>query len=250
VPSELLRLTDASFTYVDHGLSVDALERIALSIHEGESVALLGPTGCGKSSLLFLAAGLQFPVNGSVIYRGLKLEHPHREIGLVLQDYGLFPWKTVRKNIELGLRIRGEAIDKSRIDMLLTELGIEEQGSKYPYQLSGGQKQRVALARVLILNPQLLLLDEPFAALDTLTRERLQDLTTSLWAKRQFGMVLVTHNVQEAVRMGQRILIMSGPPGQIVEQIENPQAMQVGQRSSDNFYEVAREVRERLERLV
>jgi NitT/TauT family transport system ATP-binding protein len=250
VATELIRLENASLSYEDHGATVDALSRISLSVSEGESVALLGPTGCGKSSLLFLAAGLLFPNTGDVFYRDAELTHPHREIGLVLQDYGLFPWKTVRANVELGLKIRGEAIDSGTLNTLMTELGIQDQGRKYPHQLSGGQKQRVALARALILNPHLLLLDEPFAALDTLTRERLQDLTAELWKSRQFSSILVTHNVQEAVRLGQRILIMDGPPGKIVGEIENSSAMQDGQRGSDEFYAVAREVRSCLEQLV
>ncbi len=230
----------------EHG-PITALGATDISLGAGRTLALVGPSGCGKSTLLLLLAGLEKPSSGAVQFNGRPLARPHREIALVLQEYGLFPWKTVRRNVELGLRIRGEAIDQGMVEDLLAELDIEDKLDLYPQQLSGGQKQRVALARALILNPSLLLLDEPFAALDTLIRERLQDLVAAVWRRRGFAAVLVTHNIQEAVRLGQTILVMSGAPGTIVSEIENPRACSRDYRGSDEFYRVARLLRRGLE---
>jgi NitT/TauT family transport system ATP-binding protein len=165
----------------------------------------------------------------------------------VLQDYGLFPWKTVRRNVELGLRIRREPVEPRRVEALLAELDIRDKSHVYPQQLSGGQKQRVALARALILNPSLLLLDEPFAAIDALTRERLQDLVADAWRGRRFGLVLVTHNIQEAVLLGRKICVMSNGPGAILDTIDNPRGCAPDYRRTDEFYELCRVVRSRLE---
>lgn len=226
---------------------VPALVGVSLTLKEGETIALLGPTGCGKSTLLFAMAGLLQPTEGHVLFQGTELTEPHRQIALVLQDYGLFPWKSVRKNVELGLRIRRERNVDGKVSRLLDEMGILDKEEMYPHQLSGGQKQRVALARALVLNPDLLLLDEPFAALDTLTRERLQDLAASLWQAHHFGMVIVTHNIQEAVRLGKQIAIMSSSPGRITHILENPSALEPGQRKLGKFFEKVDEIRTVLE---
>jgi len=244
---DLLRVKDLVKTYRSPGQHVHALDSVDLQLSEKETVAILGPTGCGKSTLLFLIAGLLTADSGYVLFRGKALGKPHRETALVLQDYGLFPWKTVLKNVELGLQIRGDHHHEGRINALLAELGISDKRRMFPQQLSGGEKQRVALARALILNPSLLLMDEPFAALDTLTRERLQDLCASLWKSRQFSMILVTHNIQEAVRLGQRIVIMSDKPGRFIHTIENPDALGEEQRGSKSFFTTARTVRSILE---
>lgn len=229
---------------------VQALKEIDLELSRGETLAILGPTGCGKSSLLFQMAGLEKPNSGTVLFEGQPLIKAHRHISLVLQDYGLFPWKTVRANIELGLRIRRERIDRERFNLLLSELGIAEKLDAFPGQLSGGQKQRVALARALILEPALMLMDEPFAALDTLTRERLQDLVCRLWRGRQFAMVLVTHNIEEAVRLGRRIAIMGSDPGRMLNTIDNPGALTESQRGDSAFIEKMQLVRRELESAV
>jgi ABC-type nitrate/sulfonate/bicarbonate transport system ATPase subunit len=245
--SEPARCVDLSKNFETDAGPIHALESVSFSVCANETVALLGPSGCGKSTLLLLLAGLEKPTSGRVEFRGEPLTRPHREIALVLQDYGLFPWKTVRKNIELGLKIRREPVDAKQFAGLLSELDISDKLDLYPQQLSGGQRQRVALARALILNPALLLLDEPFAALDTITRERLQDLLAAIWNSRRLGIVLVTHNIQEAVYLGQKIILMRGNPGEICEIIHNPQACDPNYRRSEAFYKTAAEVRSRLE---
>jgi NitT/TauT family transport system ATP-binding protein len=192
-------------------------------------------------------AGLEKPTGGRVEFHGATLTRPHRDIALVLQDYGLFPWKTVEENVALGLRIRRESTDCSEVSDLLAELDVAEKRNVYPRQLSGGQKQRVALARALVLKPALLLLDEPFAALDTLTRERLQDLVAGLWRSRGFGMVLVTHNIQEAVRLGRRIAVMGPGPGRILSLLDNPSACAPDYRGVEEFHRTCALVRRELE---
>jgi NitT/TauT family transport system ATP-binding protein len=194
-----------------------------------------------------MMAVLEKPRRGAIEFKGRPLVRPHREIALVLQDYGLFPWKTVRENVELGLRIRREDFDRERLELLLTELDIADKLDLYPQQLSGGQKQRVALARALVLAPSLLLLDEPFGALDTLTRERLQDLVAAVWRKRKFGMVVVTHNIQEAVRLGQKILVMGKSPGTVLTCVGNATACEEDYRGSAEFFTLSRSVRIELE---
>lgn len=244
---ELIRANGVSKSYVtDQGL-VRALDQVDLALTESGTVALVGPSGCGKSTLLLLMAGLEKPDTGELLFKSRPLEKPPREVALVLQDYGLFPWKTVRANIELGLKIRRDHIDWGEIMSLLKELDISDKLDVHPQQLSGGQKQRVALARALVLNPSLLLLDEPFAALDTLTRERLQELAAALWRQRRFAMTLVTHNIQEAVRLGQKIIVMGGVPGKIIKIIDNPLACESGFFGGPEFYQKCSEVRTELE---
>ena len=244
---ELIRCRAVTKIYPAEREPVPALSPIDMSVGAGETLAVVGPSGCGKSTVLLLMAGLEKPTSGIIEFKGRRLVRPHREIALVLQDYGLFPWKTVRQNVELGLRIRGESVNGGRVEELLAELNIGSKTDIYPQQLSGGQKQRVALARAFILNPSLLLLDEPFAALDTLTREWLQDLVAAAWQRRRFGTVVVTHNIEEAVRLGQRIAVMGNVPGRILEVVENPRACEPDYRGSDAFDQTVALVRRRLE---
>jgi NitT/TauT family transport system ATP-binding protein len=247
--NKLLSCEGVAKTYFTETGPVMALKDVSLSLDDEDTLAIVGPSGCGKSTLLFILAGLEKPTEGRVSFRDAALDKPRREVALVLQDYGLFPWKTVQANIELGIRIRKEPIDAERISALLHELGIFQKTELYPQQLSGGQRQRVALARALVLNPSLLLLDEPFASLDTLTRERLQDLVAAAWRSRRFAMVIVTHDIQEAVGLGRKVLIMAGAPGAIVSCVENPSAGRSGYRDTEEFYIMCERVRRELERV-
>ena len=180
-------------------------------IERGESWSILGPSGSGKSTLLYLLAGLRQPEAGRVCFRDRPLNGPNRDVGLVLQDYGLLPWFTAHDNIQLGLKIRGVPPGQARqiASEWLERLHIEHVGDQYPSQLSGGQRQRVALARALALQTRVVLLDEPFSSVDELTRERLQQLMWEL--KHELGLttVLVTHSVEEAVILGNNLLIIT-----------------------------------------
>ncbi len=222
---------------------IPVLEDVSFHLNLGDTISIVGPSGCGKSTLLLIIAGLEAASSGHITFQGSISEKPHREIALVLQDYGLFPWKTVKRNIHLGLKIRKEPINDHEVLALLTELGIQEKINSYPQQLSGGQKQRVALARALILNPRLLLLDEPFAALDTITREKLQDLVITEWCKRKFAMIIVTHNIEEAVRLGRHILILGKAPGKTIALFKNPLALSRDANAPELFYQTCDQVR-------
>ena len=243
---DILEFSSVAKIYRQGNGNIPALTGIDLNLRPGNSLALVGPSGCGKSTMLLMMAGLEFPSSGNILFNNAKLTGTNRDIALVLQDYGLFPWKTVRQNIELGLRIRSEKINRTDLQRALAELDIEEKIDMYPQQLSGGQKQRVALARAMILKPKLLLLDEPFAALDTLTRERLQDLLVALQERNKFSMVIATHNIPEAVRLGNRIAVMGGSPGRIIKVMDNPIGGSANNRGSDQFYASSRQLRKEL----
>lgn len=192
----MLQLREAVLQYPrpEGGMHI-VLNQINLTIAQGERWALIGPSGCGKSSLLHLLAGLQPVTAGQVLYQGRPLLTPHREISVILQEYGLFPWKTVEQNVALPLVLqkRTKAEVRAHTAQLLAQLKLTEHSKKYPAQLSGGQRQRVAIARALIGQPNVLLMDEPFSALDALTRETMQNIVLDLCEQRQLTLVLVTH---------------------------------------------------------
>lgn len=215
-------------------------------VERGEAWAIIGPSGCGKTTLLYLLTGLRLPTSGSVLIDGQRLVKPRRATGLVLQDYGLLPWATATENIALGLRIRGvPAGERRRIAASwLARVGLADVAHHYPSQLSGGQRQRVAIARTLALQPDLLLMDEPFSSLDALTREELQGLVLDLRRETDLTTVLVTHNIEEAVFLGRRILVVSRAPIRSGLLVENPRAGQPDYRHEPAFYALCSEVRQ------
>jgi ABC-type nitrate/sulfonate/bicarbonate transport system ATPase subunit len=197
-----------------------ALDAVSLSLAGGELVALIGPSGCGKSTLLRLIAGLDFPDSGDIVIGSEAITGPSAERGLVFQDPNLFPWLTVRRNIQVGLVARGILREKrDEVEELFCLVGLESFANAYPHHLSGGMAQRVALARALINHPRVLLLDEPLGALDAFTRMRMQDEVLRIWQARRTTMLLVTHDVDEAIYMSDRIVIMSQRPGRIEQTI-------------------------------
>jgi ABC-type nitrate/sulfonate/bicarbonate transport system ATPase subunit len=203
------------------GTSRLALGGISFSIGAGELVSLVGPSGCGKSTLLRLIAGLDVPDSGELLVGNEKIIGPNAERGLVFQDPNLFPWLTVRRNIEAGLAARGVLREKrNEVDEFMRLVGLEAFANAYPHHLSGGMAQRVALARALINHPKVLLLDEPLGALDAFTRMRMQDEVLRLWENRRTTMLLVTHDIDEAIYMSDRILIMTQAPGRIDHEID------------------------------
>jgi len=203
------------------GTSRLALGGTSFSIAAGELVSLIGPSGCGKSTLLRLIAGLDLPDSGDLLVGNEKIVGPSAERGLVFQDPNLFPWLTVRRNIEAGLVARGVLREKrNEVHGFMRLVGLEAFANAYPHHLSGGMAQRVALARALINHPKVLLLDEPLGALDAFTRMRMQDEVLRLWENRRTTMLLVTHDIDEAIYMSDRILIMSPAPGRTDRQID------------------------------
>ncbi|HSW58379.1 MAG TPA: ATP-binding cassette domain-containing protein [Dehalococcoidales bacterium] len=219
------------------------------TIKPGERWSVIGPSGCGKTTLLYLLAGLRVPSSGQItISDGLG---PHKvQTGLVLQDYGLLPWATAFQNVALGLKI--QKTDRTQVNEMtqkwLVDLGIESVSSHYPSELSGGQRQRVAIARTLIMQPSLLLMDEPFASLDTLTREDLLDLTLTLWRKQPSTMVLVTHNIEEAVYWGSHIMVLQKAPNTRGDLIENPDSGNAEYREQPGYRALCRQLRGLIEK--
>ena len=242
----MLQLREAVLQYPrPEGGVHTVLHQINLTIAQGERWALIGPSGCGKSSLLHLLAGLQPVTAGQVLYQGQPLLAPHKEISVILQEYGLFPWKTVEQNVELPLVLQKcpKAEVRERTAQLLAQLQLAEHGKKYPAQLSGGQRQRVAIARALIGQPNVLLMDEPFSALDALTRETMQNIVLELCEQRQLTLVLVTHNIEEAIFLGQKIAVFSDYSGTLSKIAENEHSGQQSYRGTAEFYQHCNQLR-------
>jgi NitT/TauT family transport system ATP-binding protein len=233
-----LRADAVGVVYRGVGAVVRALDGVDLAISAGESVAMIGPSGCGKSTLLLAVAGLIAPTSGTVSIAGTAVTGPRLRTALILQDFGLLPWKTVAENAELGLLIRRRPRDERRGRALdaLDRVGLAEFAAAYPAELSGGMRQRLALARALALDADLLLMDEPLSALDALTREDLQGLLLELWRDRGHTALLVTHSIEEAVYLGQRVVVMTQRPGRVAAVVENPGMGQQGYRSTEAFY--------------
>ena len=245
----MIDIDRVSLTYNQENATVSVLNNLSLSIAAGESWVIIGPSGCGKSSLLFLLAGLIKPTSGNLTVHGRPLEGPRQSTALILQEYGLFPWKTVRQNVGLGLKIRGLSKEQraERVKAILEEMGLSEYQQHYPGQLSGGQRQRVAVARALALSPDLLLMDEPFSSLDALTRESLQNLLLNVWQEKGLTMIMVTHSIEEAVFLGRKIVVFSARPARLLDVIENPKVGSPHYRSTAEFYQCCSRVRETLE---
>jgi NitT/TauT family transport system ATP-binding protein len=244
--AKMLELRNASLTYTSGETNIPALCEINLMLQRGRSYAVIGPSGGGKTSLLLLMAGLLKPTRGEIDFLGERLYRPHQKMALILQEYGLLPWKTVWENAALGLKIRGTSKEgiSAGLQPLLNELGLRDVINRYPNQISGGQRQRVALARALALNPELLLMDEPLSALDALTRENLQQLILRIWLQRRITIVLVTHSIEEAVFLGQEIVVLSQSPGRIRAIVDNPLMGTADFRNVLSFHQKCTEVRD------
>jgi NitT/TauT family transport system ATP-binding protein len=219
------------------------LKNINLEVKKGESLAVIGPSGCGKTTLLYLLAGLEEADRGTIKINSQLLTGIRDRSGVILQDYGLFPWKTVYNNLALGLKIRGAAGQeiKEKVNSALKRLKISELKDKYPAELSGGQKQRVAVGRSLVLAPDLLLMDEPFSALDALTREEMQNLILEIYARENFTYVLVTHDIAEAAFLGRKIAVIK--EGKIAAVLENPHFGEKALREKEEFFELQKKLR-------
>jgi NitT/TauT family transport system ATP-binding protein len=211
----LLRVKAASKRYPG---GIDALHKAELVVQTGEFICLIGASGCGKSTLLRMIGGFETPTEGEIIMRGKLVTGPGPDRGMVFQDYGLFPWLTVRRNIGFGPAARGKSKAEvaSIADRFVGMMGLQRFADAYPHQLSGGMKQRVAIGRVLANEAHLALMDEPFGALDAMTRERLQDELLAIWRATGLSVVFVTHSLEEAIFLADRVVVMSPGPGRIV----------------------------------
>lgn len=223
----LVRVEHLSRIYGEGPQAVQALADLSLTIPRGQFLTVLGPSGCGKSTLLNTIAGFDHPTSGRILVNGAPVSEPSPTRGVVFQDSAaLFPWLTVRKNIEFGMRASGRpaAEIRTRTDAVLELVGLRQFADKFPRQLSGGMRQFVAMARVLVMDAQLLLMDEPFAALDAINRQRMQEQLTEIWARTRTTILFITHSVDEAVYLGDRVVVMSGRPGSIRADIPIPLA--------------------------
>ena len=247
-----VEIRNASVVYQTADSPVHALANIDLNIHEGEFVSLIGPSGCGKTTLMRVIADLEQISAGQVLVNGVT---PHearlaRAYGYVFQAPALFPWRTVLANVTLPLQIQGRSKpDAKKIAQEhLERVGLAGFEGKYPWQLSGGMQQRVSIARALSFEPKILMMDEPFGALDEITRDRLNEQLQQLWQRERRTVVFVTHSIAEAVYLSTKIVVMSPRPGRIVKVIDSPlpDDRHLGLRDSSAFIQVAHEVREAL----
>lgn len=221
-----------------------ALKNVNLTVNQGEFLAIVGPSGCGKSTLLDLIAGLTLPTSGELYIDGRLITKPALDRGIVMQGYALFPWRTVRHNVEFGLEVK-KVPKKERKDIsssFLQLVGLSGFEDRYPYELSGGMKQRVAIARALAYDPEVLLMDEPFAAVDAQTREVLQDELLRIWEETRKTIIFITHSIDEAVALADRVAVMSANPGTIKEivNIGLPRPRRVGDVQSTADFSLIR----------
>ena len=256
----MIEIKNLAFSYGGHPIVFDDFD---LTINRGDSWAVIGPSGCGKTTLLYLLAGLRRPSRGKILIDGSIVSRPRPQTGLVLQDHGLLPWATVRENVTLGLKIRKfygpdgrHAPRDTRInkDMMVTvvdewmrRLGIDGLEDKYPSQLSRGQRQRVAIARTLALEPDLLMMDEPFSALDAAIREDLQKAIITFHNESDLTSIIVTHVIEEAIFMGGKILLLNGPSNHEPKVIPNSLAGRSDYRDARGFRDLFENLRELLE---
>ncbi len=208
--------------FAGRGVEVTALSDISVDVHSGQFLVLVGPSGCGKSTLLDLLAGLSQPTSGEVLLDGRPVAGPGLDRGVVFQQYALFPWRTAQANVEFGLEGKGipRRARRDRARQFLDLVGLSGFADRYPHELSGGMKQRVAIARSLAFDPDVLLMDEPFAALDAQTRDGLQDELLRIWERTGKTIVFITHGIDEAVYLGQRVAVMTSRPGRIKQVVD------------------------------
>ena len=215
----IVKIDHVEKIYQGRSGEVVALNGVDREIRENEFVCVVGPSGCGKSTLLNIIAGLERPTSGRVCVKGKEVVNPGSERGVIFQQYALFPWLTVKKNVKFGLKLRGVKEPELSViaDKYIRLVGLEEFGDSYPKELSGGMKQRVAIARAYAVNPEILLMDEPFGALDAQTRTQLQTELLETWEKEKKTCFFITHDVEEAIILAQRVVIMSARPGRVKE---------------------------------
>jgi NitT/TauT family transport system ATP-binding protein len=222
---------------------VFSLDDISIEVKDEEFICILGPSGCGKTTLLRIIAGLEHPDSGTVEIEGVVINRPNQKLGMIFQDYSLYPWRTVNENIAFGLELHG--VPKEKRDAIVKKYialaGLSEFGNSYPHELSGGMRQRVAVVRALAVEPSVLLMDEPFGALDAQTRNKLQNELLDIWQKTKKTILFVTHSVDEAVFLADRIVVLTPRPGRICETLAIGES-RPRDRTSVEFAKVRRHV--------
>nr|WP_315268305.1 ABC transporter ATP-binding protein [Microbacterium lemovicicum] len=255
MPDTLLTVTNLKKVYESSTGSVEAIGDISITMRRGELVCIVGPSGCGKTTLLKCIAGLLSPTAGVIELDGARVTAPPPNMALVFQEYGrsLYPWLTVRGNVELPLRHKGMSrAERDRlVDDALTAVGLEHAGKSYPWQLSGGMQQRVAIARAVAYQPEVLIMDEPFAAVDAQTRADLEDLVRRLHLERGMSILFVTHDIDESVYLGERVVVLSKSPTWVQEDLVidlAPERDQITTRALPRFTELRTHVYEQIQR--
>jgi NitT/TauT family transport system ATP-binding protein len=219
-----IELRDVGVSFGRAGQGVEAVSGVSLDVKPGDFVSVIGPSGCGKSTLLNLVAGFLKPTRGQVLLDGQAVGAPGADRGVVFQQYSLFPWMTVRRNVEFGLRMQGRSANarEAAARTLLGLAGLLAFENHYPDQLSGGMKQRVGIVRALATSPQVLLMDEPFGALDSQTRTVMQEILTNMWQQLQLSVLFITHDIEEAIFLSEKVYVMTARPGRIKAEIAIP----------------------------
>ncbi len=239
----MITLEKLSKSFLQEGHQKVVLQDIDLNVNEGEFLCIVGPSGCGKTTLLRMIAGLDFPTTGRVLEGETGISGPSRERGYVFQQYSLFPWLNVLENVNFGLELQG--IEEKERDQKTREylkmVGLSQFENSYPKELSGGMKQRVAIARSLVNNPHVLLMDEPFSALDVQSRHKLQEELVRIWKEEQKTVIFVTHNVDEAVFLADRVVVLSRNPGKIIKSFQID-LKRIRDRDSAKFLELKKEI--------
>jgi NitT/TauT family transport system ATP-binding protein len=237
-----LEIKNVSRTFVsEDNQTMEALSDISLSVGNEEFICILGPSGCGKTTLLRIIAGLESASSGSVILDGAAITRPSPKMAMIFQEYSLYPWRTVEENVALGMELRGikKAERSAAVEKYLDLVGLAGFGKRHPHELSGGMRQRVAVARALAIDPSILLMDEPFGALDAQTRNRMQHELLRIWEKTKKTILFVTHSVDEAVFLADRIVVLTHRPGMIKEIVSIPSA-RPRERTSEEFGQIRR----------
>ena len=236
-----LSINNLNIAYGD----IDVIKQFSLSVEKGSIYCLIGPSGCGKSTLLKTLCGIIQPQSGEILLNGEIINPVKQSFGYIPQQYGLLDWLTVKSNLFLGKKIRKTETSQEE-DRIIEQLEIKPLLNRYPKELSGGQQQRVALARAWILQPQLLLMDEPFSSLDVFTAETSRKLFLHLWKEQKTTTLFVTHNIQESVRIGKYIVLLSKQPSKVLEIIENPLFQSGANRTEQDYYQIEQSIRLRV----
>lgn len=242
----MIEINDLAVFYKTRKDKIMALEKINLSIGSGDTCALIGPSGCGKSTLLKVLAGVKRQYEGTIKIDSEEVNPAKQRIGFIPQNYDLLEWKTAYENAILGIKVKDgkSSVSRDAVVSMFKQLRVDQLLSRYPYELSGGQRQRFVIARSFLLKPDLLLMDEPFSALDALTREEIQDVFLDIWKRQRVTTLLVTHNVEEALYLGMKIVIISESPGKILKIMDNPFFGMQNLRDSREYNQLNKHIRQ------